>query len=121
MMPTTPRSRIARTMAGAAVGLAVARAPAPCSTSPPGPPPASGASAASGSSAPASSGAAALQTPTTLTWWAWAPQDKQLVTAFEKLYPKVKIDLVNAGTGTAEYTKLQNTIKAGSSVPAVAP
>ena len=119
-MPTTPRSRIARTVAGAAVGLAVAGALAACSSSTSSSAPASGASAASGSSAPASSGAAALQTPTTLTWWAWAPQDKQLVTAFEKLYPKVKIDLVNAGTGTAEYTKLQNAIKAGSGVPDVA-
>jgi len=119
-MPTTPRTRIARTMAGAAVGLAVAGALAACSSSTSSSAPASGASAASGSSAPASSGAAALQTPTTLTWWAWAPQDKQLVTAFEKLYPKVKINLVNAGTGTAEYTKLQNAIKAGSGVPDVA-
>jgi multiple sugar transport system substrate-binding protein len=119
-MPTTPRSRIARTMAGAAVGLAVAGALAACSSSTSSSAPAAGASAASGSSAPASSGAAALQTPTTLTWWAWAPQDKQLATAFEKLYPKVKINLVNAGTGTTEYTKLQNAIKAGSGVPDVA-
>jgi multiple sugar transport system substrate-binding protein len=107
-------------MAGAAVGLAVAGALAACSSSTSSSAPAAGASAASGSSAPASSGAAALQTPTTLTWWAWAPQDKQLATAFEKLYPKVKINLVNAGTGTTEYTKLQNAIKAGSGVPDVA-
>src|SRR6267154_2401756 len=120
MMPTTPRSRIARTMAGAAVGLAVAGALAACSSSTSGSAPASGASAASGSSAQASSGAAALQAPTTLTGWAWAPQDKQLVTAFEKLYPKVKINLLNAGTGTTESTKLQNAIKAGSGVPDVA-
>src|SRR5580704_15346849 len=120
MMPTTPRSRIARTVAGAAVGLAVAGALAACSSSTSSSAPASGASAASGSAGSASGGAAALQTPTTLTWWAWAPQDKQLVTAFEKLYPKVKINLVNAGTGTAEYTKLQNAIKAGSGVPDVA-
>src|SRR6202044_1789725 len=122
-MPITPRSRIARTVAGAAAGLAVAGALAACSSS--GPPPA--ASAPGGSSATASSGsgsasslAAALQTPTTLTWWAWAPQDKQLVSAFEKLYPKVKVNLVNAGTGTTEYTKLQNAIKAGSGVPDIA-
>jgi multiple sugar transport system substrate-binding protein len=117
-MPTTSSSRIARTVAGTAVGLAVAGALAACSSSSSGPAPAS-----SGSSAPASSAsslAAALQTPTTLTWWAWAPQDKQLVTAFEKLYPKVKVNLVNAGTGTTEYTKLQNAIKAGSGVPDIA-
>ena len=110
-MLKAPRSRIARTMAGAAAGLAIAGALAACSSS--------------GSSSPTASGAAssttsALQTPTTLTWWAWAPQDKQLVTAFEKAYPKIKVNLVNAGNGTAEYTKLQNAIKAGSGVPDIA-
>jgi len=112
-------------VAGTAVGLAVAGALAACSSSSSSS--AAASSAPSGSSAPASSGsgsasslAAALQTPATLTWWAWAPQDKQLVTAFEKLYPKVKVNLVNAGTGTTEYTKLQNAIKAGSGVPDIA-
>jgi multiple sugar transport system substrate-binding protein len=52
--------------------------------------------------------------------WAWAPQDKDIVAAFEKKYPKVKVDLVNAGTATTEYTKLQNAIKAGSGAPDVA-
>src|SRR5580693_4579877 len=120
-MPRTRRSRIARTVAGAAVGLAAAGALAACSSSSSTPAPAStGSSAAASGSASASSLAAALQTPTTLTWWAWAPQDKQLVSAFEKLYPKVKINLVNAGTSTTEYTKLQNAIKAGSGVPDIA-
>jgi multiple sugar transport system substrate-binding protein len=116
-MPTTPRSRIGRTTAGAAVALAIAGALAACSSS----------SSTSGWTAPsasasgsASSLAAALQQPTTLTWWAWAPQDKDLVAAFEKQYPNVKINLVNAGTGTTEYTKLQNAIKAGSGVPDIA-
>jgi multiple sugar transport system substrate-binding protein len=57
---------------------------------------------------------AALRKPATLTFWAWAPQSKDIVSAFEKKYPKVKVNLVNAGTGTDEYTKLQNAIKAGS-------
>jgi multiple sugar transport system substrate-binding protein len=120
-MPTTPRSRIARTTAGAAVALAIAGALAACSSS------SSSSSSTSGTTAPsasasgsASSLAAALQQPTTLTWWAWAPQDKDLVAAFEKQYPNVKINLVNAGTGTTEYTKLQNAIKAGSGVPDIA-
>jgi multiple sugar transport system substrate-binding protein len=64
--------------------------------------------------------AAALQKPTTLTFWAWAPQSRDIVNAFEKQYPKVRVNLVNAGTGTAEYTKLQNAIKAGSGAPDVA-
>jgi multiple sugar transport system substrate-binding protein len=123
-MPTPPRSRIARTAAGAAAGLALAGALAACSSSssssssaPAGSGTAAGSSASAGAS---STGAAALQQTTTLTWWAWAPQDKQLVAAFEKQYPNVKVNLVNAGTGTTEYTKLQNAIKAGSGVPDIA-
>lgn len=117
-MPNRPRSRIARTAAGAAAGLALAAALAACSSSGSG----SGPGAAGGppASASASSLAAALQRPATLTWWAWAPQDKDIVAAFEKKYPKVKVNLVNAGTGTTEYTKLQNAIKAGSGVPDIA-
>ena len=64
--------------------------------------------------------AAALQQPTTLTVWAWAPQTADIVKAFEQQYPKVTVNLVNAGTGSAEYTKLENAIKAGSGAPDVA-
>ena len=122
-MLKAPRSRIARTMSGAAVGLAAATALAACSsstsssTSAASSTPGSSTSA-SGSASPSSS--SALSQPATLTWWAWAPQDKQLVAAFEKVYPNIKVNLVNAGTGTTEYTALQNAIKAGSGVPDIA-
>ena len=109
------RSRIARTAAGAAAGLALAATIAACSSS--------GSSSSTGSSASSTSPAtiaAALQQPTTLTVWAWAPQDASIVAAFEKKYPKVKVNLVNAGTATTEYTKLQNAIKAGSGAPDIA-
>ena len=119
-MRKAPRSRVARTAAGAAVGLALAGALAACSSSSSSSSPAASGSGAASGSASASSLAAALQQPTTLTWWAWAPQDKDLVAAFEKQYPKVKVNLVNAGTGTTEYTKLQNAIKAGSGGPDIA-
>jgi multiple sugar transport system substrate-binding protein len=125
MMPRSPRSRITRNAAGAAAGLALAAALAACSSSSSSAPAATSPSAGGGSS-PSASGSAspssssALSQPATLTWWAWAPQDKQLVTAFEKVYPNIKINLVNAGTGTTEYTKLQNAIKAGSGVPDIA-
>jgi multiple sugar transport system substrate-binding protein len=114
-MLKAPRSRIARTLAGAAVGLAVTGALAACSSS--------GPSSSPSAAAPADSAAAiaaALQKPTTLTLWAWAPQSKDIVAAFEKKYPKVKVNLVNAGTSTTEYTKLQNAIKAGSGAPDIA-
>ena len=77
----------------------------------------------SGSSNPtanASSMAAALQQKSSITVWGWAPQDKDIVAAFEKKYPNVTINLVNAGTSTTEYTKLQNVVKAGSGIPDVA-
>src|SRR6266704_845162 len=92
--------RIWRTAAVAAAGLALAAGAAACGG--------------------ASSIAAALQQPATLTFWAWAPQSKDIVAAFEKKYPKVKVNLVNAGTAADEYTKLDNAIKAGSGAPDVA-
>jgi multiple sugar transport system substrate-binding protein len=122
-MQIAPRSRIARTTAGAAVGLALAGALAACSSSSStsGSPSTSGSTSASaGASSSASSIAAALQQPANITVWAWAPQTKDIVTAFEKQYPKVKVNLVNAGSATTEYTKLQNAIKAGSGAPDIA-
>ena len=77
-------------------------------------------SPSTGSTASATGMAAALQKKSTLTVWAWAPQDKDIAAAFEKKYPNVTVNLVNAGTSTTEYTKLQNAIKAGSGVPDVA-
>jgi multiple sugar transport system substrate-binding protein len=55
-----------------------------------------------------------------LTYWTWTPSGQAQADAFMKEYPKVKVKVVNAGTATAEYTKLQNAIKAGSGAPDVA-
>ncbi|MFG2077972.1 ABC transporter substrate-binding protein [Nonomuraea maritima] len=63
---------------------------------------------------------AALDAGGTLTVWAWEPTLKQVVADFQTKYPKVKVNLVNAGTGKDQYTALQNAIKAGSGVPDVA-
>ncbi|MFC0430604.1 sugar ABC transporter substrate-binding protein [Kutzneria buriramensis] len=63
---------------------------------------------------------AALQAGGTITYWTWTPSAKAQVEAFEKEYPKVKVNLVNAGTGNDQYTKLQNAVKAGSGGPDVA-
>ncbi len=92
----------------AAVGLTA------CSSS------SSGTGSSSGSTASASDIASALQKKSSITVWAWAPQDKDIVAAFEKKYPNITVNLVNAGTSTTQYTKLQNAIKAGSGVPDVA-
>ncbi|GAA3467650.1 ABC transporter substrate-binding protein [Nonomuraea roseola] len=63
---------------------------------------------------------AALDAGGTITVSAWEPTLKQVVSGFQAKYPKVKVNLVNAGTNKDQYTALQNAIKAGSGVPDVA-
>ncbi|MEU0076043.1 sugar ABC transporter substrate-binding protein [Streptomyces sp. NPDC006332] len=63
---------------------------------------------------------AALKKGGTVTVWAWEPTLKQVVTDFEKANPKVKINLVNPGTGAEAYTALSNAISAKKGVPDVA-
>ena len=63
---------------------------------------------------------AALQAGGAIKVWAWEPTLKQVVAKFQQKYPKVKVELVNAGTGNDQYTALQNAIAAGSGVPDVA-
>jgi multiple sugar transport system substrate-binding protein len=55
-----------------------------------------------------------------ITVWAWEPTLKQVVTDFQAKYPKVHVNLVNAGTGNDQYTALQNAVGAGKGVPDVA-
>jgi multiple sugar transport system substrate-binding protein len=76
----------------------------------------------SGAAAPSGSGDdldAALKTGGEITYWSWTPSAEAQVAAFEKAYPNVKVNYVNAGTNNDEYTKLQNAIKAGSGAPDV--
>ncbi|MDQ1307714.1 MAG: multiple sugar transport system substrate-binding protein [Actinomycetota bacterium] len=63
---------------------------------------------------------AALQAGGDLTVWAWEPTLKQVVTEFQKEYPKVRVNLVDAGTGNDQYTALEKAVKAGSGIPDVA-
>jgi multiple sugar transport system substrate-binding protein len=76
-----------------------------------------GSSSGSGS---ASDVQAALDKGGSLTVWAWDQTIKDVATAFQVKYPKVKINLVNAGTGDKQYTALQNAVAAGNGVPDVA-
>lgn len=62
---------------------------------------------------------AALQKGGEITYWSWTPSAQAQVDAFEKKYPNVKVNYVNAGTNKDEYAKLQNAIKAGSGAPDV--
>lgn len=63
--------------------------------------------------------AAALESGGEITYWSWTPSAEDQAAAFMKKYPNVTVNVVNAGTNTDEYTKLQNTIKAGSGAPDV--
>ncbi|WP_184921162.1 ABC transporter substrate-binding protein [Saccharothrix ecbatanensis] len=63
---------------------------------------------------------AALKAGGELTYWSWTPSAKAQVEAFQKEFPNVKVNYVNAGTGNDHYTKLQNAVKAGSGAPDVA-
>ncbi|GAA4723280.1 ABC transporter substrate-binding protein [Phytohabitans rumicis] len=61
----------------------------------------------------------AMQTPTELTFWTWVPQIEKEVALFEKKYPAIKVNVVNAGQGEPQYTKLRTALKAGSGAPDV--
>lgn len=61
----------------------------------------------------------ALEEGGEITYWSWTPSAEAQVEAFQKKYPNVTVNYVNAGTNTEEYTKLQNAIKAGSGAPDV--
>lgn len=103
-----PRSAVRRTLTIAAAALAIGSLAA-CSSG--------GGSSAGGGSADDLD--AALEAGGKLTYWSWTPSAEAQVAAFEEAYPNVDVELVNAGTNTEEYTKLQNAIKAGSGAPDV--
>ena len=63
---------------------------------------------------------AALEEGGKLTYWTWTPSGEAQAEAFMEEYPNVDVTVVNAGTATDEYTKLQNAISAGSGAPDVA-
>ncbi|WP_433435523.1 ABC transporter substrate-binding protein [Nonomuraea sp. CA-141351] len=61
----------------------------------------------------------AMQTPTELTFWTWVPDIQKEVALFQKKYPAIKVNVVNAGQGVPQYTKLRTALKAGSGAPDV--
>jgi multiple sugar transport system substrate-binding protein len=82
--------------------------------------------AACTSTGPSSSGAtgsqavdAALKKGGEITFWSWSPSAKAQVAAFEKAYPKVKVNFVNSGGANDSNLKLQNALTAGSGAPDV--
>lgn len=63
---------------------------------------------------------AAMQEETTITFWTWVPDIQQEVDLFEAEYPAITVDVVNVGTGTAQYPKLRTALQAGKGAPDVA-
>jgi multiple sugar transport system substrate-binding protein len=65
-------------------------------------------------------GGEAAKGPVTLTLWSWVPDLQQQVDLFEKAHSDIKVQLVNAGQGAPEYTKLRTALTAKSGAPDVA-
>jgi multiple sugar transport system substrate-binding protein len=62
----------------------------------------------------------AMKTPATLTFWTWVPNISQEVAVFEQAYPAIKVNVVNAGQGEPQYTKLRTALTAGKGTPDLA-
>ncbi|AQY02366.1 ABC transporter substrate-binding protein [Microbacterium foliorum] len=63
----------------------------------------------------------AMTTPTKLTFWSWLPNIQQQVDLFEKKYPAIDVEVVNAGGGaTGHYQKLRTAISSKTGAPDVA-
>ena len=60
-----------------------------------------------------------MKAPVTITFWTWPPNAQWEVNLFEQAHPDIKVNLVNAGQGTPEYTKLRTALTAGTGAPDV--
>jgi multiple sugar transport system substrate-binding protein len=80
----------------------------------------SGSSAKTGSSKPTVDLQAELKKPANLTMWTWVPGIEKEVKLFEQAYPNIKVKVVNAGQGAAQYQKLRTVLKSGKGAPDVA-
>ncbi len=63
--------------------------------------------------------AAELAKPAELTFWTWVNGIDKEVALFTKKYPNIKVKVVNAGQGPAQYAKLRTALKAGNGAPDV--
>lgn len=80
----------------------------------------SGQSGQSGAAAPADSFDSGKDYSVTV--WSWEPtiqQDSDVVAAFEKEYPNIKVTVTNVGGAADTYTALSNALQAGSGLPDV--
>jgi multiple sugar transport system substrate-binding protein len=82
-----------------------------------------GASASASASASATvlaGGKSCSSSATPVMFWAWVPGISRAVTEFNKTHPGICVTLEDPGAGGAEYTLLNNAMKAGSGAPDVA-
>jgi multiple sugar transport system substrate-binding protein len=126
MYVTTRRSRLrgprftpGRTVAGFAAAAAVSVL-AGCGSSGT---PAAGPSSSAKASASASASvlvSCKSSTATKITFWAWVPGIARAVSEYNATHPAVCVTLEDPGAGEAEYTLLNNAMKAGSGAPDLA-
>ena len=86
---------------------------------------AGGTSTKAGASASASAtvlagGKSCSSSATPVMFWAWVPGISRAVTEFNQTHPDICVTLEDPGAGGAEYTLLNNAMKAGSGAPDVA-
>lgn len=113
-------SRGGRRLAGLTAAVLAALSAAACSSSGSGAPPGAAAAAGgagSGATSGAASGAGCGANATQLTFWGWSAGYDLVVDAFNKTHPNICVKLQNAGATTAEYVKLNDTLKAGNGAP----
>ena len=114
--------RITMAVAGAAaVSLLAACSSGGSSSS--GGTPAGGATSSASASASATvlaGGKSCSSSATPVMFWAWVPGISRAVTEFNKTHPGICVTLEDPGAGGAEYTLLNNAMKAGSGAPDVA-
>lgn len=85
--------------------------------------PAGGATSSASASASATvlaGGKSCSSSATPVMFWAWVPGISRAVTEFNKTHPDICVTLEDPGAGGAEYTLLNNAMKAGSGAPDVA-
>jgi multiple sugar transport system substrate-binding protein len=75
---------------------------------------------ASASASILAGGKACSSSATPITFWAWVPGMSRAVTEFNNTHPNICVTLEDPGAGGAEYTLLNNAMKAGSGAPDVA-
>jgi multiple sugar transport system substrate-binding protein len=118
------KRRLARRMSvGVAAGAAITLLAACSSSGSSTPPAATGSkspSASPSASASVLAGANCSSSSVHLTFWAWVPGMDRAVTDYNSTHPGVCVTLEDPGAGEAEYTLLNNALKAGTGAPDVA-